>query len=306
MPAQVEIAALNTRPYTQAIDAEATDEQAEIMPATSAVTTGRMTDPASTVPATSSGSLQSAVRNSVRNAVEANPDDNAAEVAADDAEIVPATSAATLSAERLTELRQIQAYAENMAARTNDGSNSSSSNPSIDLAAMSARLDKSNGPMAAGQPTLHTAPQSLNFTEKGWENAFGQNIQWMSANNIKSAQIRINPAELGPVQIDLTMNKDHLTLQINASHQITRDTLEAALPRLRSELADQGFTNANIDMTDQGKGQQSGQQTGEQESPFADDVVRSLEENGDAAEIVPATSAINLMSGSVSLLDTFA
>ncbi len=299
---QVEIAALNTRPFTQPIDADPMNKMAEVMPATSSVTASINADQAhsAAVPATSSGILQSAIRGVAK-------DETANSLTETNAEpdIVPATSASTLSAERLAELRQIQAYADNMVARANDGS-SGSTNGSIDIAAMTARLDRSTPSTAAGQAALHTAPQSLNFTEKGWESAFGQNIQWMNANNIKSAQIRINPAELGPLKIDLTMNKDQLSLQIHATHQISRDTLEAALPRLRSELADQGFSNANIDMADQDQGQHAGQHSGDDDASLNTDNAMPAEEDSDAAAIVPATSAANLMSGSVSLLDTFA
>ncbi len=300
---RVEIAALNTRPYTQPLDTGLADDAAEIMPATSGVTATSLNAEqaqSNVVPATSSGVLQNAIRNVVKDEAAS----NLPAQANDEPETIPATSAATLSADRLAELRQIQAYAENATARANDGSNSTS-NQSIDIAAMTARLDRSTA-TAAGQHAIHTAPQPLNVTEKGWEAAFGQNIQWMNANNIKSAQIRINPAELGPVKIDLSMNKDHLSLQINATHQITRDTLEAALPRLRSELADQGFSNANIDMADQGRDQQAGQHGADDESSFSGDAILPAEEDNDAAAIVPAASAANLMSGSVSLLDTFA
>lgn len=315
-PARVEVAALTTRPFTRPIEpavspaienaGDIADEP--IMPATSSVTASTTPLPsqprATTVPATGSGLVEAAVRE----AIGKGDDVQKTTADADDLleKVVPASSSVTLSADRLAELRQIQAYTENMTARANDGSNGGAPDQ-IDIAAMSARLDRASAPTHASQPvTPHTAPQALNITEKGWEKAFGQNIHWMSANNIKSAQIRISPAELGPVQIDLTMHKDQLSLQINATHQITRDTLEAALPRLRSELSEQGFANADIGMSDQGRDQNSGQQAQDGDSPMIDEPLAPLEESSDAGEVVPATSAINLMSGTVSLLDTFA
>ncbi len=311
-PARVEVAALTTRPFTRPIEpavnnaGDLADEA--IMPATSSVTTNASPLPsqpqATTVPATGSGLVEAAVREAIGKG------DEAQETAAgaDDPlqKMVPASSSVTLSAERLAELRQIQAYAENMTARANDGSNGDAPDQ-IDIAAMSARLDRASAPAHAGQPLAsQTAPQPLNITEKGWEKAFGQNIHWMSANNIKAAQIRISPAELGPVQIDLTMHKDQLSLQINATHQIARDALEAALPRLRSELSQQGFANTDIGMSDQGRDQNGGQQGQDSDTPLIDEPPTQLEESSDAGEVVPATSAINLMSGTVSLLDTFA
>ncbi len=308
IPSRVEVAALDTRPFNQPITSPTIDEQPEMVAANSGVTTAatlaqtRQQADSGKVPATNAGSLQTAIKDVTKGTEAANAQATIVEEV--EAEIVPATSSGTLNGERLAELRQIQAYTENMTARANDGSNGS--RDSIDIAAMSARLDRAAANTSTAQPAVHTAPQALNFTEKGWEQSFGQNIQWMSANNIKSAQIRINPAELGPVKIDLSMHKDQLTLQINATHQITRDTLEAALPRLRTELAEQGFSNANIGMGDPGAEQQTGQQGQADEDVFSDETIVPSDENGEAAEVIPATSAANLMSGSVSLLDTFA
>jgi len=306
--ARVEVAALDTRPFSQPLATEAAvaDDAATPRPATSGVTTttataatGQPADPG-VVPATSSGTLQAAVRDAVKSE---QPPVVEAEATGDGADVVPATSSGTLNSERLAELRQIQAYADNTTARANDGSNGRSD--TIDIAALNTRLDRAHAPAPSQHAPMQNTPHALNFTEKGWEQSFGQNIHWMSANNIKSAQIRINPAELGPVRIDLTMQKDQLTLQINATHQITRDTLEAALPRLRAELAEQGFSNAHIGMGQPGGEQRGGHHEATQEGDAVPQAAPA-DDGDDAVEIVPATSAANLMSGSVSLLDTFA
>lgn len=136
--------------------------------------------------------------------------------------------------------------------RTTDGSTFDG------IASVSRATSSFSANSAASTTGLSTAPHSLNIRDKGWETSFSQNIQWMANKDIKSAQIRISPAELGPIQIELSMNKDQLTLQMNAHHAITRDTLEAAIPRLRSELGNSGFSQVNIDLGNQGGAQQKG------------------------------------------------
>jgi flagellar hook-length control protein FliK len=223
-----------------------------------------------------------------------------------EADITPATSSGNLNAEKMAEIRQIQAYTENLVARTSDGS-SLSAQPStaqgIDIAALNTRMEQAGNTNSLQQP--QTSPHALNFREKGWETSFGQNIMWMANKDIKSAQIKIRPAELGPVQIDLSMDKNQLSLQVHANNQIARDTLEAALPRLRAELANNGFADADISFADQGKGQQNGSDS----QSGAADLLEHPEHSSHLEEpetIIPATSAMNLMSGTASLLDTFA
>lgn len=305
---QVEMAALTTRPFTQPMT-QAGDVET-IVPSASAVTRGIGADqpPAAQqqTAATSSVSLQQAIATANQAEAKAKAEaESAAPIANSEkpGDVVPATSAGNLTADKMADLRQIQAYADNMVAKANDGSNGTST--SIDLAALNTRMDRT--PATPPNALPPTTPHALNFTERGWEGAFGKNIQWMSANNIQSAQIRINPADLGPVKIDLSMKNDQLTLHLNATHHITRDTLEAALPRLRAELANQGFSDADINMASQNDSQQSGQQTSGDEAsanewyPMTNDG-----SNETSADVMPATSAGNLMSGSVSLLDTFA
>lgn len=119
-------------------------------------------------------------------------------------------------------------------------------------------------PATAGTLTQQTAPQALNIREKGWEDSFNQNVQWMVGKDIKTAHIRISPAELGPVQVEVSLQKDQLTLHLNAHHAITRDTLEAAIPRLRAELSNAGYNQVSIDMGQQNANQQHSQQSGAQ------------------------------------------
>lgn len=116
----------------------------------------------------------------------------------------------------------------------------------FDLSASAARMVSGQNMGAQGLPS-----PTLNMGQQGWEQSFGKNIAWMINNGNHSAQIKISPAELGPVQIHLNMNQDQLNLQLNAQHQVTRETLEASIPRLREFLGDSGFSGVNVDVSSQ-------------------------------------------------------
>lgn len=110
-----------------------------------------------------------------------------------------------------------------------------------------------------------------------WQRAFAERVVW-SVGNSQSVQVRINPAELGPIDIQLNVSKEQTNITFNTSHAMTRDTIELALPRLRDMLASEGLNLGDVDVRHQdssnasqdqgsGKGQNSG--FGNQE-PLAD------------------------------------
>ncbi|MFZ9408441.1 MAG: flagellar hook-length control protein FliK, partial [Burkholderiaceae bacterium] len=106
--------------------------------------------------------------------------------------------------------------------------------------ATTAGASASNGTGQAFQagPTqwaLSYAPGETHFGE-----ALGERLSWMVRDGLQQAEITLNPQELGPIRIALTMEGDAAQLGIQAEHALTRQAIEEALPRLKSLLADQG------------------------------------------------------------------
>jgi len=102
--------------------------------------------------------------------------------------------------------------------------------------------------------TQTTPLPALNLDRPGWEQSFANNVSWMNNENIQTANIKISPAELGPIEIKMSIKQDQLTLNINAHHAVTRETLENALPRLKEILTGNNYNSVNVDVA----GQQSG------------------------------------------------
>lgn len=100
--------------------------------------------------------------------------------------------------------------------------------------------------------SVQTSPlPAMSMDRPGWEQSFANNVSWMNNENVQTANIRISPAELGPIEIKMTVKQDQLTLNINAHHALTRETLENAMPRLREVLANNGFNSVNVDVSGQ-------------------------------------------------------
>ncbi len=117
---------------------------------------------------------------------------------------------------------------------------------------LSAAARPATAPLTPGgnQPALPA--EALHATQR--------NIQWMLEQGVSRATMQLHPAELGSVKINLSVQDEQLTVQINASQSTTREALDSTLPRLREQLTQQGFVDVNIDLGDQTTGQQFAEQ----------------------------------------------
>jgi len=75
--------------------------------------------------------------------------------------------------------------------------------------------------------------------DQRWQKAFSQRVVW-SVGNVQSAQLRLNPAELGRIDIQVNIDKDKASVVFNAQNGVVKEAIEQALPRLREMLAEQG------------------------------------------------------------------
>jgi flagellar hook-length control protein FliK len=71
----------------------------------------------------------------------------------------------------------------------------------------------------------------------------------MAGQHLKVAELHLNPPELGPLQITLTVNNDQASAQFVSQHASVREAIEAAMPRLREMLAEGGITLGNTSVS---------------------------------------------------------
>ncbi|VAW85626.1 hypothetical protein MNBD_GAMMA16-35 [hydrothermal vent metagenome] len=84
-----------------------------------------------------------------------------------------------------------------------------------------------------------------------WKADLGERVAWMANNKIPTAEIKINPVHLGPIEIKVSVSNEQATVSMIASHGATREALEAAIPRLRDILSDSGLQLADADVNSQ-------------------------------------------------------
>lgn len=91
-----------------------------------------------------------------------------------------------------------------------------------------------------------------------WANEVGQKVAWMSSSGNHVAELHLNPPNLGPVEVKLTVHNDQATIQFVAQHHETRAALESALPRLKEMMMDSGIALGNASVDSGSSQQQSG------------------------------------------------
>lgn len=102
----------------------------------------------------------------------------------------------------------------------------------------------------AGQPaTSHTLHQPVGSS--AWSGEFGQQITWIAKQKDHTAELHLNPPQLGPLDVVLKVSGDQATAQFTSPHAAVRDAVEQAIPKLREMLADSGIMLGNATVSDQ-------------------------------------------------------
>jgi flagellar hook-length control protein FliK len=106
------------------------------------------------------------------------------------------------------------------------------------------------GLVSAPMPKPVDVPATLAVEPKvgspGWDGALGQRVVWMATQHQQVAEMRLNPPNLGPLEVRLTISGDQASAQFVSHHPGVREAIESALPRLREMLADSGITLGNV------------------------------------------------------------
>ncbi len=107
----------------------------------------------------------------------------------------------------------------------------------------------------AGSAPTATTPAAVQtqlttpLDHPAWGNELGQKLVWMVADKHHVAEMHINPPQLGPVDIKLTVDGNETTAVFTSPHSEVRQVLESSLPKLREVLAESGIMLGNASVT---------------------------------------------------------
>ncbi|HAH9888302.1 TPA: flagellar hook-length control protein FliK [Escherichia coli] len=90
-------------------------------------------------------------------------------------------------------------------------------------------------------PTVAAPVLSAPLGSHEWQQSLSQHISLFTRQGQQSAELRLHPQDLGEVQISLKVDDNQAQIQMVSPHQHVRAALEAALPVLRTQLAESGI-----------------------------------------------------------------
>lgn len=126
-----------------------------------------------------------------------------------------------------------------------------------------ASIDKSINPLNQLNTQTLKPVSSLEHTAKamnrievpvnqtGWGEAVGHRLMMMVNGKIQSANIHLNPAELGPIEVRVNVNHEHATVHFVSSNSTVRSAIEDAFPDLKEMFSQNGLSLAGANVSQQ-------------------------------------------------------
>ena len=179
-------------------------------------------------------------------------------------------------------------------------SSSSSSSPTATLAPiMSSHATSHTAATVAPAPVLS---QPLGTHE--WQQSLSQHITLFTKQGQQTAELRLHPEDLGQVQISLKLDDNQAQLQMVSAHSHVRAALEAALPVLRTSLAENGIQLAQSSVSSESFAGQ--QQSSSQQQHQASRSGNTGGFNEESDELLPVPAALQSAARGNSAVDIFA
>lgn len=104
--------------------------------------------------------------------------------------------------------------------------------------------------------TTQTQMAPLNLGQNAWETNLGSRLQMLIGQNVQTAEIRLDPPELGALDIKIKVTNDVATVSISSAHAQVREALETAIPKLREMFEGNGLSLGDVNVKQESFSQQ--------------------------------------------------
>ncbi len=150
------------------------------------------------------------------------------------------------------------------------------------LADRGSALPSLGGLRASINPQVTQGVLNTPMSSPDWSNAFSKRIHMLVRNEVQLAELRLDPPDLGRVNIRISISQDQASLAFSSQHANVRDAIDATMPKLREMLEESGLSLANVDVSPQF----SQQQGSDSEQNLNGSSFSGLAENGEENEQV--------------------
>lgn len=144
----------------------------------------------------------------------------------------------------------------------------------VSSAAVTPSLPPVSSPVLSTTASPHIAAPASGYLSaqlgsQEWQQSLGQQVIMFSRNGQQNAELRLNPQELGALQISLKIDDNQAQLHFASAHSQVRAAIEAAMPSLRTALAESGIQLGQSSVGSEGQWQQAQQQSQQNQQDFA-------------------------------------
>lgn len=190
--------------------------------------------------------------------------------------------------------RQVASTPQSGAENSPWRADSSASNPT----SVAGRASAANTPFTQ---TMQASNFGQALGEKVGQNAWGesiaQRVSLMAGQKVSSAQIQLDPPELGAMTVKVSVTGDQATVSFHSPHAMVRDALELSFPRLQEMLGQQGMQLVDAQVSDNSS---TGRGSGESARGRSDGIAGEMADEGASAA---ATQIVQVATG---LIDFYA
>jgi flagellar hook-length control protein FliK len=132
----------------------------------------------------------------------------------------------------------------------------------------------------------------------GWNQAINQKVMYMVGNGEQTAKLTLNPPDLGPLQVVISVNNEKADTTFISANEDVRQALEDGLENLREKMGEAGVAlgQANVNTGEQFAQQQQSTQKQTNNTPS----------NQSVAETEAIVNSTPVARNSNGLVDTFA
>jgi flagellar hook-length control protein FliK len=182
------------------------------------------------------------------------------------------------------------------------GASSATSTPTQsapDLAALHGVFDATGLTASSGSTTTsgHSLAVDTPVGASGFAKELGQQVTWLSGQEVKQAQIRLNPQDLGPLDVKVSVEHGRVDVAFMTQHPAAAAAVQQGLGQLNQMLSGQGLSLGHTSVGQHGAQQQ-----------FADSQGQSsqAQTSGDSEDKTDPSSVSTLQRVAVGLVDAFA
>jgi len=126
---------------------------------------------------------------------------------------------------------------------------------SANATASNSQLGKAEGSQVniGSRPVSSIIQSPLNASQ--WQTEFSDKVMMLSRvagqGQNQVAEIRLNPAHLGPIEVRVAMKDEQASIIFSAQHGVVREAIEASLPRLREMFSNSGLMLGDANVSEQ-------------------------------------------------------